>query len=116
MPGKYREGDRVIYAMQKASEHPGPRARDVSPAPHGDEYSYLVDKFWTVSEVRPEGEVVIRTRRGKQRTLREEDPRLRHANLWERVVHRSRFPDLADRDRNADPAPSRQEDGRSNNS
>ena len=92
MSGRYQPGDWVVYAMPKASEHPGSRAREVTPTPHGDDYNYVVDKFWTVAEVRSDGKILARTRRGKEHVLDSHDPLLRHAKWWERLLHRKRFP------------------------
>jgi len=87
----YKVGDCVIYRKTKYSDHPGPRARRISPTQNGDEYIYLVDKFWVVEEVQADGQIVLRTRRGKQHTISSEDPKLRKARLWERLWFRSRF-------------------------
>jgi hypothetical protein len=64
----------------------------VSPAPNGDSYSYCVDKCYRVMSVRPHGMVVVRTRRGRQRTLAADDPALRRARRWERFLFGWRFP------------------------
>jgi hypothetical protein len=90
----FKPGDFVIYRKQKHSVHPGPHAKDISPAPNGDYYSYYVDKFWTVMTVHSNRTVVICTRRGKQHTLVADDPALRRAHWWERLLFRSRFPSL----------------------
>ena len=45
MSAGFRPGDVVVYRKQKNSLHPGPHARDIHPAAHGDFYSYLVEKF-----------------------------------------------------------------------
>jgi hypothetical protein len=87
-----KPGDFVIYRKQKYSVHPGPHAKDIFPTPNGDYYSYHVDKFWTVISVQPDHTVVVCTRRGKQHTLVADDPALRRANWWERLVFRHRFP------------------------
>jgi hypothetical protein len=87
-------GDPVIYRMRKHSTSPGPRAEDVTPAPHGEDYSYHVDKLWTVVAVQPDGRIVARTRRGKEHVLEPDDPSLRKAKWWERLLWRSRFPAL----------------------
>jgi hypothetical protein len=87
-----KPGDQVIYRKQKHSTHPGRRAADVDPAPHGDDYAYQVDKFWTVIAVEPGGEVLVCTRRGKRLTIRADDPALRRAQWWERLLFRHRFP------------------------
>lgn len=87
-------GDRVVYRKEKHGVHPGPRARDVSPAPRGEEYHYAVDKFWTVVGREPDGTLRLVTRRGKLRVVPPDDPRLRPANLWERMRFARRFPRL----------------------
>ena len=92
MTGRFRPGDCVIYRKPKFSAHPGPHAAGVLPAPHGDGYSYCVDKFWRVISVQPDNRIVVHTRRGKQHTLPADDPALRLANWWERLLFRSRFP------------------------
>jgi len=94
MPQLFKPGDWVVYRMQKHSTRPGPRAEGVQPAPRGEDYSYHVDKFWTVVAVQPDGKVVARTRRGKEHVLEPDDPLLRRANWWERLLWRKRFPRL----------------------
>ncbi len=54
-------------------------------------YSYEVDKYWVVRQVK-DGLLVLETRRGKQHSLPIGDARLRRANLWERFFFASRFP------------------------
>ena len=91
----FQRGDRVIFTKQKYSACPGPRAQKIDPAPMGELYFYMVDKFWTVSEVREEeNSVVLETRRHKKHVISMNDPQLRHPNLWERFIHRNRFPEL----------------------
>jgi hypothetical protein len=94
MAAHYQPGDFVVYRKQKFSLRPGPHARGVRPTPHGDSYSYWVEKLWRVVAVQPDHHVVVCTRRGKQHTLRDSDPALRRAHLWERLLLRSRFPTL----------------------
>lgn len=94
MASRFRPGDRVIYRKSKHSTSPGPRAADVQPAPRGEYYAYNVDKFWTVSEVKPDGTIVVRTRRGKEHLLEPDDRALRKARWWERLLYRDRFPPL----------------------
>lgn len=89
---EWRPGDLVIYRKTKFSRHPGPRARDIAAAPHGDTYSYLVEKYWVVVSVHPEGEIELQTRTGKRHTCNSSDPNLRAASWWERVIHGHRFP------------------------
>ena len=81
----------MIYRKQKFSVHPGPHAQDIRPAPDGDSYSYWVSKCYRVIAVLAQ-EVVVRTRRGRQRTLAVADPALRRARWWERLLFRQRFP------------------------
>lgn len=95
MKSDYKPGDPVIFRVTKQSTDPGPRAVDVHPAPSGETYSYQVDKFWTVSDVQTTGTVLLVTRRGKQRPVPKDDPRLRHARWWERWFYRDRFPKLS---------------------
>lgn len=89
----YRPGDIVIFRVTKRSGHPGPRAARIEPDPHGEEYLYEVDKFWIVGECRDDNTVVLLTRRGKQHIVQCDNPKLRRARWWERLLHRHRFPD-----------------------
>ena len=98
----FRNGDPVVYCKEKVSTRPGPRARDVHPAERGDDYSYRVDKFWTVVEIRNDGRLVLRTRRGKLHVLDADDPHLRPASLWERLRFRGRFPGTDEEDEGED--------------
>lgn len=87
-------GDPIVYRKQKASSHPGPRARAIRPAERGDFYYYLVNKFWTVENVLGDGRIVVRTRTNKKHYLRPNDPNLRKPKLIERLRYRDRFPQL----------------------
>jgi hypothetical protein len=92
MPGGFQPGDVVVYRKQKISVRPGLNARDIQPAPHGDTYSYSVDKFWRVVSVLHDDTLLVLTRLGKQRTVRANDSALRRARLWERLLLWHRFP------------------------
>ena len=88
----FKSGDRVVYRMVKESSCPGPRATNIEPTRFGETYHYQVEKYWVVSEVRDSGEVEIRTRKGKTRLIEPGDQRLRHANVFEHLFLRKRFP------------------------
>lgn len=105
----YQPGDPVVFVVSKTSTDPGPRAHDITPAPFGETYQYVVDKYWTVRCVRADGTVELVTRRGKVRHAQPNDPRLRPARWWERWVYRDRFPALnrAEEARNGPQAESR---------
>ncbi len=91
---QYRRGDPVIFRVTKSSYRPGPRARNIHPAPHGESYSYAVDKFWMVVEELGSDMLLLQTRRGKTHRIHAHDPQLRHATWWERLRYGARFPQL----------------------
>lgn len=91
---KYQAGDPVVFKMSKASTHPGRRARSVDPAPRGELYTYSVDKFWVVAQVQADGQLLLKTRRGKEHLVAEGDARLRPARWWEKLLYHDRFPKL----------------------
>jgi hypothetical protein len=66
----------------------------VYPSEHGEEYSYLVDKYWTVEREVDDRTVEVRTRRGKVHRVSRDDPHLRRARILDQIFHRSRFPGL----------------------
>lgn len=91
----FRKDDWVIFRTTKHSAHPGRRAHSVFPAEKGEEYTYCVDKFWIVDDIKDDSDqlrVVVRTRRGKERILDAGDPRLRHATWIEKFLFGHRFP------------------------
>ena len=92
----YKTGDRVVYLATKHSAHPGRRAQQVQPEPHGEGYSYGVKKYWLVARVEPGGTITVITRRGKERTVPADDPRLRLARWWENLFFGARFPKVDD--------------------
>jgi hypothetical protein len=92
----YRPGDRVVFIATKHSAHPGPRAEAVHPEQHGEGYWYDVKKYWLVVQVQPDGRLTVITRRGKEREVAANDPRLRPARWWESFFFRDRFPRLTD--------------------
>jgi hypothetical protein len=87
----FRPGDRVIFTAPKHSAHPGPRAKEIWPEPAGEGYSYVVDKFWIVTETRG-AQVAVTTRRGKVHLMDADDPHLHLASWWQRLIYRRRFP------------------------
>ncbi len=95
MATHFRPGDCVIYRKQKLSAHPGRHAQDIEPAKHGDTYAYCVPKFYRVVAVQPDDTIIVRTRRGRQRTLAAADALLRRAHWWERLLFAGRFPPSA---------------------
>jgi hypothetical protein len=90
-PNDWQPGDWVVYRKQKRSTAPGPRAEKIYPAPAGDMYSYVVEKYWTVKEVLTDGTMRLQTRRGKEHVISIDDPRLRRPRWWERLRLASRF-------------------------
>jgi hypothetical protein len=88
----YKLGDPVIFCVTKHSRRPGRRAKSIHPAPHGDDYTYQVDKFWVVAAILDDGKLLLRTRRGKTHDVKVNDPNLRHATWWERLWYGDRFP------------------------
>ena len=93
---RYRKGAPVIYTKQKTSPSPGKRAAEITPASKGETYTYVVDKFWVVSDVLEDGTLLLRTRRGKEHHISPDDPMLRRATWWERMLYASRFRMTAD--------------------
>jgi hypothetical protein len=92
--GSFKPGDCVVYRMSKHSTSPGSRAKAIMPATHGDDYSYLVDKYWVVAKVPDDHHVLVKTRRGKEHLLETDDPNLRRANWLERFLYAGHFPQL----------------------
>ncbi|GIX03859.1 MAG: hypothetical protein KatS3mg113_0865 [Planctomycetaceae bacterium] len=90
----WQVGDPVVYHVSKFGVDPSPRACEVHPAAYGETYSYVVEKYWRVAEVHPNGDLVLVTRRGKQHIVHPDDPCLRKAHWWERWLYGHRFPDL----------------------
>ncbi len=90
----FKRGDRVVFAKDKWSDHPGPRAHEVHPARWGDSYVYKVDKFYRAIEDEADGRVTLITRKGRTHVVDVTDPRLRHASLWHRLRYGDRFPKL----------------------
>ena len=91
---RYDPGDHVVYRKVKVSAHPTRRAENVQPSPHGEDYTYAVDKYWTVTRYLDPHTIEIKTRTGKLRQLPEDDPNLRKAHLTEEFFKRDRFPSL----------------------
>jgi len=93
----FRVGDIVVYVKQKTGTSPGPRAKHVHGAKKGDDYTYVVDKFWRV--VGTQGsQLILKTRRGKSHEISADDRRLRRPNLWENLFMRSKFPGMGNQD------------------
>jgi hypothetical protein len=91
MESRFKVNDWVICTREKYGLSPGKRAKNITPAPHGDLYSYEVDKYWIVREI-SETELILETRTGKQHVVPLTDRRVRLATWWERWLYKGRFP------------------------
>ncbi len=94
MARRYEPGTPMIYQKTKRSPLPGPRAEDIQPTAHGEEYLYTVDKFWVVAEVQEDGQLILQTRRGKRHVVSPDDPLLRPMTWWERLLYRHKIPTI----------------------
>jgi hypothetical protein len=81
----FRTHDVVVFRKQKHGAHPGVRAHDVRPAPLGEDYDYLIDKYWIVVRVTDDGQLLLRTPGGKLHEISVGDPNLRRLTLRERL-------------------------------
>jgi hypothetical protein len=95
MPKEYQVGDRVIYLQHKHTICPKTKKPlYLRPQPKGEFYDYDVIKQWVIKEIHDD-EIVIITRRGKERTIDKYDTKLRKATWFEKVWYSilSRWPD-----------------------
>lgn len=90
---RFKSGDPVVFAKDKWSTRPGPRAHEVHPARYGEGYVYKVDKFRRIIGDEQDGRVTMITRRGRTHVVEVDDPRLHHASWWQRLWYRRLFPD-----------------------
>ena len=88
---QFRVGDNIVYHKPKSSFHPGPRAKQVYPLEHGEEYHYVVDKFWKVAQVNDDGTLDVVTRTGKKHRLNASDPNITKARMLQQFLYRKRF-------------------------
>lgn len=84
-------GDWLIYRKPKQSPSPGPRAQNVMAATKGENYIYTVDKYWIVTEILDDGQLVAQTMRGKQHRIPANAAQIRKPRFWERWLLRDRF-------------------------
>lgn len=88
---RFKINDWVIVTREKHGLSPGKRAKNISPAPYGELYSYEVDKYWIVRDV--DGpDLVLETRTGKRHRIAANDQCLRSPNLFEKWWYSGRFP------------------------
>ncbi|QDV71348.1 hypothetical protein Poly24_50830 [Rosistilla carotiformis] len=87
----YMAGDWVVYRKSKTGPLPGPRAQQVHPSPKGEQYSYVVEKYWIVERVLNDGRLLLKTRRGKEHIIDSADPGLRLAGFLRRWMYRDRY-------------------------
>lgn len=71
---------------------PGPRAKNIRPMMHGDEYTYEVDKYWRVVESTG-SELVIKTPGGKVHRISANDPHIIKPSFIKTLLMRHRFPE-----------------------
>ena len=90
-PTRFKINDWVICTREKHGLSPGKRAKNISPSPHGELYSYEVDKYWIVRD-KTDSQLVLETRTGKRHVVAADDRRLRAPNFFEKWWFKSRFP------------------------
>ena len=88
---QFRVGDKIVYHKPKSSFRPGPRARQVYPLEHGEDYHYVVDKFWKVIRVNDDGTLDVVTRTGKKHRLEATDPNITKVRLPQYILYRKRL-------------------------
>lgn len=89
-----KPGDHIIYSKTKRSPKPGRRARAIHADDHGDNYTYVVDKYWTVAKVHPDNTITAVTRRGKRHRLDMNDRSLHKPHFFYDLLHGDRFPSI----------------------
>lgn len=104
-PTRFKINDWVICTREKHGLSPGKRAKNISPSPHGELYSYEVDKYWIVRE-KSDSQLVLETRTGKRHVVATDDRRLRAPNFFEKWWFRNRFPAKTPTTASTGPAPS----------
>ena len=91
MNPKWKAGDWAVYRKSKRSTTPGPRATSVKACRKGENYTYIVDKFWIVDSTLPGGRLMLRTARGKTHIIDANDPNLRKPGWLRRLLWRGRL-------------------------
>ena len=84
----WKPGDHVVYAMPKRNVRPGRRAEQVYAHDHGEGYSYIVRKPWTVVRVPDERSLEVVTNGGKHKRLPVDDPHLHRATWRDKLALR----------------------------
>ena len=82
---QFKSQDLVVFQKRKHSTHFGPRARELRPVFCGDDYDYVIDKYWVVDRVLDGDRLLLRTPGGKLHEIARVDPDLRPASFFERV-------------------------------
>ena len=94
---RWHPGDWAVYRKSKRSTNPGRRACRVKANAKGETYAYVVEKFWVVERVLPNGNLILRTARGKTHQIDPEDPNLLRPNLLARLRWGERFRSIEQR-------------------
>lgn len=87
----WKSGDWAVYRKSKQGANPGRRAAQVVASRKGENYRYVVDKFWVVDEVLPDGRLRLITARGKVHMIQDDDPNLRRPGFLQKFLWRDRF-------------------------
>ena len=85
---KYKVGDFIVFKKWKASTNPSPRAKDTFPSPHGDYYTYRIDKYWKVVDIIDADTIEVETRRGKRHRISVKTENVRKMNFLDKWLMR----------------------------
>lgn len=88
---RWQVGDWAVYRKSKRSKNPGRRAASIKATVKGETYAYVVDKFWVVSGVLPNGDLMLGTAGGKKHQISPSDPNLLRPGWLTRLRWRDRF-------------------------
>ncbi|TWU06349.1 hypothetical protein [Stieleria varia] len=91
MQTNWHTGDWAVYRKSKIGPNPGRRAARVTASSKGENYGYVVDKFWVVEEILADGSLRLRTAKGKQHVIAPDDPNLRRPGILQRLIWGDRF-------------------------
>jgi hypothetical protein len=85
-------GTPVVYRREEASTCPAADARDIRPAERGEYYYYSIINYLRVTEVLVDGRIIAVARNNERLCFWPNDSSLHKARLFERLIHRPRFP------------------------
>ena len=86
----FRPGDIVVYSGRMSGPRPGPAAQNIVPSENGESYTWHVEHYARILDVRPNGFLLVRSETDGESIVDSQSVSIRRLNLMQRLFRNPR--------------------------